>query len=192
MICYYYFKDDETGKALYIHSSLILQLLDQQEGFKVDCVKWYDNTRKSELLDPAQSSVNPGKFFSTCVKTLDRPLFVVIDGLDECDGESQNELIALLNSLSKRMLRLRVFFSSRPQEGIENLLYGATQIRWIPSRERDAFIVEHTVKRCLREFPTAIQSLVTERLCGLAQGSAIWVKLTIELIQSGESKPSVQ
>ena len=188
LICYHYCKNDETGKAVYIYSILILQLLDQQEGFKVDFVKWYDNTRTSERLDPAQSSVDLGNFFSTCVKTLDRPLFVVIDGLDECDGESQNELVTLLNSLSKKMPRLKVFFSSRPQEGIENLLYGATQIRWIPSRECDAIIVEHTVKRCLREFPPAIQSLVTERLSGLAQGSAIWVKLTIELIQKRRIK----
>ena len=122
------------------------------------------------------------------MSSLDRELFVVIDGLDECDSESQNELVTLLDSLSNKVQRLKVFFSSRPQEGIENLLQGATQIRWKPTRERDAIIVEHTAKRCLREFPPAVQSLVTERLSELAQGSAIWVRVTIELIQKRKIK----
>ncbi|KAI4268987.1 MAG: hypothetical protein LQ337_007536 [Flavoplaca oasis] len=183
LICYHYCVDNETGKLLYIYSSLILQLLDQQEGLKVEFDKWYDNARESELLNPAQSSVDLGNFFSTCVETLSRELFVVIDGLDECDSGSQKELISLLDSLSKKTSRLKVFFSSRPQEGIESLLQGSTEIRWVPTQERDAIIVGHTVKRCLREFPIAIQSLVTERLSESAQGSAIWVKLTVELIQ---------
>ncbi|KAL8777275.1 MAG: hypothetical protein Q9194_002649 [Teloschistes cf. exilis] len=183
LICYHYCEDNETGKVLYIYSSLSLQLLDQQEGLKVEFVKWYDNTRKSELLNAAQSSVDLGNFFSTCVEILNRELFIVINGLDECDSESQKELVTLLDSLSKKTPRLKVFFSSRPQEGIESLLQRSTEIRWVPTRERDAIIVGHTVKRCLREFPVVIQALVTEKLSELAQGSAIWVKLTVELIQ---------
>ncbi|KAL9580025.1 MAG: hypothetical protein Q9212_004742 [Teloschistes hypoglaucus] len=183
LICYHYCEDNETGKVLYIYSSLILQLLDQQEGLKVEFDKWHDNMRKSELLNAAQSSVDLGNFFSTCVEILNRELFIVIDGLDECDSESQKELVTLLDSLSKKTPRLKVFFSSRPQEGIESLLQGSTEIRWVPTRERDAIIVGHTVKRCLREFPVVIQALVTEKLSELAQGSAIWVKLTVELIQ---------
>ncbi|KAL8638158.1 MAG: hypothetical protein Q9228_004660 [Teloschistes exilis] len=183
LICYHYCEDNETGKVLYIYSSLSLQLLDQQEGLKVEFVKWYDNTRKSELLNAAQSSVDLGNFFSTCVEILNRELFIVINGLDECDSESQKELVTLLDSLSKKTPRLKVFFSSRPQEGIESLLQRSTEIRWVPTRERDAIILGHTVKRCLREFPVVIQALVTEKLSELAQGSAIWVKLTVELIQ---------
>lgn len=188
LIFYHYCIDNESGEALYIYSSLILQLLDQQEGFKIDFDKWYENTRKSERLDPARSSVDLGNFFSTCVETLDRELFIVIDGLDECDSDSQTEFVSLLDSLSKKTPRLKVFFSSRPQEGIKNLLEGSTQIHWLPTRERDTIIVGHTVKRCLREFSPAIQSLVIERLSKLAQGSAIWVKFTIELIQKRKIK----
>ncbi|KAL8892444.1 MAG: hypothetical protein Q9192_005610 [Flavoplaca navasiana] len=183
LICYHYCVDNETGKLLYIYSSLILQLLDQQEGLKVEFDKWYDNARESKLLNPVQSSVDLGNFFSICVETLSRELFIVIDGLDECDSGSQKELVTLLDSLSKKTSRLKVFFSSRPQEGIQSLLQGSTEIRWVPTRERDAIIVRHTVKRCLGEFPITIQSLVTERLSESAQGSAIWVKLTVKLIQ---------
>ncbi|KAK5207557.1 hypothetical protein LTR41_006601 [Exophiala xenobiotica] len=163
LVCYHYCANDERGKALYIYSSLILQLLDQQEGFKVEFDRWYEKTRKSEIRDPAQSPEDLGNFLSTCVESLDRELFVVIDGLDECDSESQRELIALLTRLSDKAHRLKVFFSSRPQEGIENLLQGAAQIRWNPTLERDAVMVEYI-------------------------GSAIWLRFTIELIQRRQIK----
>ena len=92
-----------------------------------------------------------GNFLSICVEGLDRELFIVIDGLDECDSESRYELINLLDNLSNNAQRLKVFFSSRPQKGIEDLLPGATQIRWSPTRESDAIIVNSTVKRYLRD-----------------------------------------
>ncbi|KAL8906672.1 MAG: hypothetical protein Q9171_006175 [Xanthocarpia ochracea] len=183
LLCYHYCVDNETGKVLYIYSSLILQLLDQLEALKIEFNKWYDDTKKAEFLDAAQSSINLGDFFSKCVENLNRDLFVVIDGLDECDNESQEELVTLLKSLLKKTPRLKVFFSSRPHEGTKSLLQGSTEIRWVPTRERDKIIVEHTVKKYLRDLSTAIQSLVAERLSELAQGSAIWVKLTVELIQ---------
>lgn len=183
LVCYHYCEDNETGKPLHIYSSLVLQLLDQQEGLKVEFDKWYNNSKKNELLDPAQSSVDLGIFFSSCVRSLDRDLFIVIDGLDECDNESQKQLIHLLSSLSRKTLKLKVFFSSRPWEGIKSLLQGSTKISWVPTRERDAMIVRHTVKKSLGELSTPVQSLVIERLSNLAQGSAIWIKLTIELIQ---------
>ncbi|KAL8901698.1 MAG: hypothetical protein Q9207_005067 [Kuettlingeria erythrocarpa] len=183
LVCYHYCVNNETGNVLYVWSSLILQLLDQQEGLKVEFGKWYEYTRKSELVNAAQSSADLGNFFSTCVENLNRELFVVIDGLDECDSQSQTALVTILGNISQKTPRLKVFFSSRPQEGIEKLLHGSIEIRWVPSKERDAIIVGHTVKRCLRDFPATIQSLVTESLSELAQGSAIWVKLTVELIQ---------
>ncbi|KAL8836220.1 MAG: hypothetical protein Q9170_002997 [Blastenia crenularia] len=183
LVCYHYCVDNETGKVLYIYSSLILQLLDQQEGLKVEFDRWHHDMRKSELLNPAQSSVDLGNFFSTCVQSMNRELFVVIDGLDECDSESQKELVSMLGSLSEKTPRLKVFFSSRPHEVIENILQGSTEIRWVPTQERDAIIVGHAVKRCLGGFPAAVQSLVTQRLSELARGSAIWVKFTVELIQ---------
>ncbi len=120
---------NERGTALYVFSSLILQLLDQQRRLKVEFDKWYERTREAGRLDPAQSSVDLGKFISACVESLDRELFIVIDALDECDGGSQNEILALLGSLSKQTQRFKVFISSRPQNGIEDLLPEVTAIR---------------------------------------------------------------
>lgn len=182
LMCYHYCVDDETGQAVYIYASLILQLLDQQEGFKVEFDKWYDDMKRNELRDPAQCSTDLANFFSKCVSTLDRELFIVIDGLNECDSKSQHELVTMLQDVSKRTPRLKVFISSQCQERIEKLLHGTSQIRWNPSPERDMIIAQHTVERCLSGLRPDIQSLVTERLSQMAQGSAIWIKLIVELI----------
>ena len=114
VICYHCCGNDERGKALYIYSSLILQLLDQQEGLKVEFDRWYDRTEESERLDPAQCSADLGKFLSTCVENIDREMLVVIDALDECDSDSRDELTMLLDSLLNKTQRLKLFLSSRP------------------------------------------------------------------------------
>ena len=44
------------------------------------------------------------------------------------------------------------------------------------------------MKRYLKELPPDIQSLITQKLSEVAQGSAVWVKLTIQLIQKRKIK----
>jgi Ankyrin repeats (3 copies)/NACHT domain len=185
LICFHYCKDDETGKVEYVYCSLILQLLDQQEGLKVKFDKWYESTKKSgERMSPVRSFQELGSFFSTCVEGLDRQLFIIIDALDECDRQSRVKIVAFFDALSKRTPRLKVLFSCRPLEWVENTLGGVSQIRWKPNRERDAVIVKHTVENCLEGLDTATQSLVIEKLSDLADGSAIWVKLMVNFIQT--------
>jgi Ankyrin repeats (3 copies) len=167
-----------------VYCSLTLQLLDQQEGLKVKFDKWHESTKKSgERMSPIRSYEQLGSFFSTCVAELDRPLFIVIDALDECDRQSRVKIVTLFDALSKETPRLKVLFTCRPLEWVGNTLGGVSQIRWKPNRERDAVIVKHTVENCLEGLDAATQSLVIEKLSDLADGSAIWVKLMVNLIQ---------
>ena len=149
-LCYHYCGNDESGKAVYIYSTLILHLLDQQKGFKVEFDKWYESTKEYEHFDPAQSSTHLETFLSSCVEKLDRELFIVIDALDQCDSESQYQLVAMFDGLLKEAQRLKVFYSSRPQKEIEDLLRGAIQLRWRPGLDRDTMIVKHMVEMQLR------------------------------------------
>ena len=167
-----------------MYCSLILQLLDQQEGLKVKFDKWYESTKMSgERMSPVRSFQELGSFFSTCVEELDRPLFIIIDALDECDRQSRVKIVTFFDALSKKTPRLKVLISCRPLEWVENTLGGFSQIRWKPNRERDAVIVKHTVENCLEGLDAATQSLVIEKLSHLADGSAIWVKLMVDFIQ---------
>ncbi|UKZ60423.1 uncharacterized protein TrAtP1_001703 [Trichoderma atroviride] len=84
MILYHYYQNDETGHALYIFSSLILSLLEQR-------------VRNFELSTNAHKLAD---FFQRTAEELDRPLYLIIDGLDECDTKSRGILFKFLQSPS--------------------------------------------------------------------------------------------
>lgn len=182
-LCYHYCRDDETGQATYIFSALILSLLEQLSGLKRTFFEWYKQAGASGNFDPATDIKKLEEFLQKILKTLDRPLFIVIDGLDECDRASQNSLLKSLKILSQKTPRLKVILSSRPQEEILEQLDGIAKIDLGSDAERDRLIVEKTVERKLYNLSNDVRALVTETLSRLAQGSAIWTKMVVKLIE---------
>ena len=174
-ICYHYCRDDETGQAVHIFSALVLALLEQLE--------WYKENQASGILDPAASTRKLGEFLEKVLETLDRPLFVVIDGLDECDRSSRKALLELLGTLLQKTSRLKILLSSRPEEEILEQLDEVVKIDMISDAHRDAVIVRYTVETKLSYLLPAVKKLVIETLSRLAQGSAIWTKMIVELIE---------
>ncbi|KAI1384417.1 uncharacterized protein F4822DRAFT_445871 [Hypoxylon trugodes] len=183
LLCFHYCKDGETGKATFIYSSLILQLLSQQEGLKIEFKKWYDETKILGGIDLTSSFEKLGGLFSTSIEALGRPLFVVLDGLDECDYNSRIDLLTFFNNLLERAPHFKICFSSRFQKETEDLLKVALKARVPTKVERDAIIVQHTVDTKLRRLEPDARKLVVEELNELAKGSAIWVRLSVDLIQ---------
>ena len=186
-ICYYYCRDDETGQSIHIFSALILALLEQLCGLKKSFYEWYKQNQASGNVQPETDKRKLQEFLEKVLGSLDRPLFIVIDGLDECDRGSRKSLLRLLRSLSQKNRRLKIILSSRPEEEIlEQMLeqLGKTaRIELISDANRDGFIVEHTVERRLCYLSKDVKALVIEKLSRLAQGSAIWTKTIIELIE---------
>jgi ankyrin repeat protein len=181
-LCYHYCQDDETGQALCIFSVLILSLLEQLSGLKRTFFEWYKQATASGI-QPATNSNKLKEWLQKALETLDRPLFLVIDGLDECDRASRNTLLKTLRNLSQKTPRLKILLSSRPQEEILEQLSGMAKIDLRSNAERDRIIVEKTVEMQLDYLSKDVKALVTEKLCRLVQGSAIWTKMTVELIQ---------
>ncbi|RYP20750.1 hypothetical protein DL767_009397 [Monosporascus sp. MG133] len=183
-ICYHYCRADETGQLVYIYSSLILQLLDQHKSLKVEFEKWYNRAERSESSDPTQSAQELGYFFSTHVQSLRRPLYVVIDGFDECDSEHRTELVRFLNGLSRKTEELKVLLSSRGyEETIKSQLDEMVTIFLDPDQERDGIIARHLVQRHSTEIPPAVKESVISYLTEKADGSAIWMRLTVDYIR---------
>ena len=182
-ICYHYCRDDGTGQAVHIFSALILALLEQLPGLKKTFYEWYKQNQASGILDPAKNTRKLGEFLETVLETLDRPLFVVIDGLDECDRASRKALLKLLKTLSQKTPRLKVVLSSRPEEEILEQLVDVARIDLSSDAHRDAVIVRHTVERQLSYLSEDVGALVIKTLSRLAQGSAIWTKMIVELIE---------
>ncbi|KPA38773.1 nacht nucleoside triphosphatase [Fusarium langsethiae] len=182
MILYHYCQNDETGQALYIFSSLILSLLQQCEGLKKTFFDWYKQDLLTGNFEPSTNAHKLVGFFQRTVEELDRPLFLVVDGLDECDTGSRNVLLESLQGLSQKTSGLKVVLSSRPWSEILNQLDGIPKIYVGADPERDRIIAEKTVETKLAHLAADIKQLVVERLSSFAQGSAIWTKMTVEAI----------
>ncbi|CZS94644.1 hypothetical protein WAI453_013344 [Rhynchosporium graminicola] len=182
-ICYHYCRDDETGKADYIFSALILSLLEQFSGLKRAFFEWWKEAGAFGNFDPATDVRKLEAFLQKILETLDRPLFIVIDGLDECDRASQDSLLDSLKNLLQKTTRLKILLSSRPQDEILERLHGTAKINLSSDNRRDRVIVERTVERKLSNLPVDVKALIIETLSRLAQGSAIWTKMIVELIE---------
>ncbi|KAL2861005.1 uncharacterized protein BJX67DRAFT_367453 [Aspergillus lucknowensis] len=182
-ICYYYCRDDETGKAVYIYSALLLSLLQQLQGLLKPFVDWYKEAQASGISDPAKDVRKLEEFLQRLLQSTDRQVLFLIDGLDECDTDSRNRLLEFLKSLSQKRFRVKSILSSRPQEEILEQLGDMPRIELSSDAQRDGIIVERMVETQLRHLSTDMKALVMERLGSSAQGSAIWTKMTVALIR---------
>jgi hypothetical protein len=182
-VCYYYCRDDETGQAINIFSALVLALLGQLSGLKKTFYEWYKENQASGALELATSPRKLEEFLEKVIETLDRPLFIIIDGLDECERASRKTLLKLLRTLSQKTPRLKVILSSRPEEEILEQLREAVLIDIRSDAQRDTVIVRHIVEERLSYLSKDVRALIMETLSHLAQGSAIWKKMIVELIE---------
>ncbi|AEO63287.1 uncharacterized protein THITE_2037841 [Thermothielavioides terrestris NRRL 8126] len=182
-VCFHYCRDDGTGEAVHVLSSLILSLLQQLPGLKKGFVEWYQQATSSGI-DPATDFKTLEEWLANTLQTLDRPLIFTIDGLDECDKQSRNRLLQSLRNLTRETPRLKILLSSRPDPAIMKQLRGVSTI-CVPSDDatRDRLIVKKTVETRLTDLPEQVKALTIEELSRLAQGSAIWTKMTVELIE---------
>ncbi|KAG9255094.1 wd-repeat protein [Emericellopsis atlantica] len=179
---YHYCRDDETGNDLYIYSSLLQQLMQHQPRLKIQFHQWFKDLQGEGELWPTQDVELLSAFFFTCVDTLERPLFALIDGLDECEEGTRERLVARLRHHSAANPKLRVCMSTRYQEDVQRSLQGSLEIRMHHDESRDDTIVCHLVTTQLPRLKGESRHLVISKLSKLAKGSAIWVQTAVNLL----------
>lgn len=187
-ICYYYCRDDGTGNALAVLSALILSLLQQLPGLKRQFCDWYNEEQAHGSYDPAASVGSLEEFLRNILDAIDRPIFFLIDGIDECDKTSMRRLLKFLKKLSASISGLRILLSSRPQEKILSQLGDTARISVGFSAQRDVIIAEKTVNMHLSDLTAEVRALVIKELSPLAQGSAIWTKMEVQLLELRDLK----
>jgi hypothetical protein len=186
-VCFYYCRDAGTGQAVQIVSCLILSLLEKLPGLKKEFHDRYKKAKASDV-DPGTDIKKLGEIFQMLLEATDRPLFLLIDGLDECDRDSCRAVLHLLRIWTQKNSRLKVVLSSRPQEEILNRVDEMAKIYLPSDAKRDCIIVEKSVEMQLDYLSKDVKTLVIERLSHLTQGSAIWSKMVIELIKVGATR----
>lgn len=158
------------GTAIFIVSTLILQLLQQFPGLKkVFSVERYREAQVSGDFDPAANIQTLQVFLEEILEAVDRPLFFVIDGLDECERLSRNQLLKLLTNLSHRSQNLKVILPSRPEGEILQRLRESPKIEMGSNAERDAVIVRKRVEDSLDYLAENVQALIISRAADLAE-----------------------
>ncbi|KAI1630603.1 hypothetical protein F4809DRAFT_262908 [Biscogniauxia mediterranea] len=152
-VCYYYCLSNNTSQAIDLFCVLILSLLEQLPSLKKPFYEWYKQAQASGNLDLAIDCKKLREFLQNVIETLDRPLFILIDGLDECDRASRKSVLELLRTLSQKTPRLqKTVLSSRRQVEIMKQLDEAAQIDIESDAPRDRVIVEKIVEHQLRPF----------------------------------------
>ncbi|KAI1846709.1 hypothetical protein JX266_007282 [Neoarthrinium moseri] len=184
LINYHYCKSDNTGDSIKIYSNLVLQLLNRQKALKKNFLEWELEVRSLGIHSPTDNVRKLGQFYLDSVAGLDRPLFIIIDGLDECDQDSRDQLLELLQEILQGKSRVKILYSTRPMPSIPKKLGSIAQIRHTPDKHRDSILVEHFVRQKLGDRDPEVQELVTNKLSEMVQGSAIWVQMTVKYIQA--------
>lgn len=92
------------------------------------------------------------------------PVYVIIDGLDECPRETRNRLVELMQPQSFRDLKLNILITSRLLDEFENLAHGFERVHIRASdRDIDMFIDSQFSKNVyLRQFSNQDPTLQDE------------------------------
>ncbi|KAI0968730.1 hypothetical protein F4678DRAFT_464345 [Xylaria arbuscula] len=180
--CYHYCKPDSSSSSVDILSSLILQVLSQKGDLaKKEFCDWYDERRRSQPIDPTQSFNELRALLEELAD--ERPLYVILDGLDECTTDTLEMLVPFIRDFPKKTPVKFCLTARHSHDIIDILRESSFCIQMIEDSERDAAIVRHMVKLKLPQLDENLQSEIITQLTAQVGGSAIWIKVSIDLLR---------
>ncbi|KAK4060254.1 uncharacterized protein Triagg1_10804 [Trichoderma aggressivum f. europaeum] len=173
--------DQETTKLGNIYRSLLWQLLKRKPDLKACFSDWYKKTESQSQVNPTQSDDKLRDFLYDAVSSSNQLIFIVLDGLDECEVYPRIQLRSLFHDLFKHNARLKVFISSRYDDDIESALPpAASRIELGLSKERDRIIANYLASQI--NIPEDTREKVVDVLSAKANGCAIWLRISLEYI----------
>lgn len=118
-------ENNDLGKILCVAIHQFLQHRRSKEKFNYDLAKYIQDEYRSELgVGQSQSFWHLPKdrlwkiFCDLCLESNLKTIFLLIDGVDECELDTQKELLSLLGQRSQLPSNLRVLISSQPIEAV--------------------------------------------------------------------------
>ncbi|KAI4191398.1 MAG: hypothetical protein LQ348_003532 [Seirophora lacunosa] len=199
-------QDDRRGNASLILRGIIYQILCQHPGLAVYLNNEYEKQRE-QLFSSPNSLQTLWRIFHNIIKNSDlQEVYIVIDALDECDIDSMETLLVLLEPYidvqnddivpidqQAPFCRMKWLLTSRNEPRISQLLTGSLDISLEENSNHvyDAVckFIDVKVKQLTRikHYDEAVKFLVEERLREKAEGTFLWVALACREL----SKPSV-
>ena len=193
IVCAFYCKDDnETNKVRNIYRSILYQVIQRIQMLKRTFLIWHADQKKMDgtSRDPTLDDFKLRNFLAEVLRHSQKQIFLILDGLDECDYDDRKHLFEFLKTFSGRSAaspQIHIFLSCRPDKEIETYvksnLFDREILRMCTSLERDQLIAKYHIERNAMDFLRTILDFVVTQLAEMAKGSAIWLKLTIEYLR---------
>ena len=199
-------QDDRRKTASFILRGIIYQILCQYPDLAVYLTTEYGKQRE-QLFSSRNSLQSLWRVFNSIINSSDlREVYVVIDALDECDIDSMETFLALLEPYIEPQeddaghidqmslnCHLKWLLTSRNELRIRQPLTGSPEI----SLEENASHVDDAVHKFIdvkvkqltkvKHYDETLRGLVEEKLREKAEGTFLWVALACREL----SKPSV-
>lgn len=176
--------------------SLLYQILSEDQAALARAVP---QSSTSHISPPylAWSSPRLQRLLSSTLKSLSRPICILLDGIDELD-EDEEELLDIIEFLREDK-NLKLCIASRPLRSFENRFGGCPRLRLQDLTRNDLrlFVTETLSKsrsfnRMKESHPKDMSDMV-ESILWLAQGGFLWTKLVVkDLIKGMDNKDSLE
>lgn len=107
----FYCKEQEITNPRVIYRSLVYQLVQRKPELITQLQEWYDDAKtEGTQLRPTDNVALLAEFLRKSVLTLKGSIFVVLDGLDECDRPSRLSLLSFSGTLFETELGSNFLF----------------------------------------------------------------------------------
>lgn len=136
IVLYFFCKtgDDSTQRAGSILRNLVSQLYERTKvdspELLVACTKVIAKARttKKTEIEYSKSVKNLRLILEELAEVFDRPIFIIIDALDECNDRQQETLLINLRELVEARVGIKILLASRPETDIHLDLEGIPRI----------------------------------------------------------------
>lgn len=191
--------------------SMTYQLLQKKPELKQEFIDWFKKRHATTQDKPSDVPAILWEFLSRALYGLKKQqVFIVLDGLDECEQVARRDLLVLLMDVMRNGAPIKVFISSRRTskddtleifQGFETTeadpaINPASQKRLFQIdvertdlENRDKILATHLVSMHLgRNFKTEDREKAIDLLAAQAKGSAIWLALAMPLLDKAKNE----
>ncbi|KAJ6780958.1 hypothetical protein PWT90_06021 [Aphanocladium album] len=184
IVLYHYCRDDKTATPLSVCCNLMLQLMHKNPELKVAFHSWFEEQGYDRRYYWAYSPKPVEEFVLNSIGSLEKQVFIFLDGLDACDETACRELLTALNDQLLQTPRLKCCISANYREHIQTSFPASPEIHMPKDPRRDAAIALHMVQEQLPSLGGKARDLVVTELSELGQGNALWVQTAARLAAS--------
>jgi hypothetical protein len=163
---YFDYKQRHVQTETKVVARLLKQLVSHVATIPSELQRAYDDPKiRSGLSSNFQKLVQ----LFTSISSGFQKVFIILDGLDECEEIIRERIIELIEMLCNR-LSLRGLVTCRPHVQVEKIPQTAKNVLWIQANDED--IKNHIRRRLSRErnvYPK-LEDMIVGKLSGMAQG----------------------